>query len=117
MCQFCDVYLFLPNFNDKLVITLIRAVLPLAARLNKHPYALTRLAGSNKLHRRAKVCNIHLSTQSFGQRGAHELDNNTFGLLLQINSHLATGQIYNYSTSTIRAPTKIHIFQWQYVII
>ncbi|OLE02896.1 MAG: hypothetical protein AUG53_27745 [Delftia sp. 13_1_20CM_4_67_18] len=109
MRQLAHIRLFLTDFNHKLAVTLISAVLPVTNRSDAHANRLTLLHGGNRLHRRSKINHIQLPAQTFRQGGAQEVDHKLLAFASKIHADLAAAQTNNDAARAITAATEINI--------
>ena len=77
--QLGGIDLLLAHLDDELVVALVGAVFPRAARLDHHADPVAGLERRDRLHRRAEVGHVEAPPQALGQRGLQEFDHQRSG--------------------------------------
>ena len=102
-----------PALEHELVVALVGAVLPGAARLDHHAHAVARLRRRDALHRRAEVGDVEAAAQRVGQARAQEFDHQALALLADVDADLVVRQLDDDATGAVAAAAKVDLAQRQ----
>ena len=102
-----------PDFEHKLVVTLVGTVFPQAGRFDNHTNFVARLGGGHGLHGCTEISNVQTSPQTLGKRCFQELHHQGFPLLTDVDTDFVIGQSHHNSTRIVGSAAKIDVFQGQ----
>jgi hypothetical protein len=111
--QLVRVDLLRADLEHELVVALVGAVLPGAARLDHHAHPVAGLRGGDALHRGAEVGDVEAAAQAVGQAGAQELDDQAGALLADVDADLVVRQLDHDPAGTIGTAAEIDFLQRQ----
>ncbi len=111
--QLVRIDLLRPHFEHELVVALVGAVLPGAARLDDHAHAVARLRRRDALHRRAEVGDVEAAAQRVGQARAQELDDQALALLADVDADLVVRQLDDDAAGAVGAAPEVDVAQRQ----
>ena len=111
--QLVRVDLLRADLEHELVVALVGAVLPGAARLDHHAHPVAGLRGGDALHRRAEVGDVEAAAQAVGQAGAQELDDEAGALLADVDAHLVVRQLDHDPAGTVGTAAEVDVLQRQ----
>ena len=97
------------DLEHELVVALVGAVLPGAARLDDHAHPIAALRRGDALHRRAEVGDVEAATQAVGQARAQELDDEALALLADVDADLVVRQLDDDPAGAIGAAPEIDV--------
>ena len=99
------------HLDDQLVVALVGRMLPLPARSNDHVHPVAGLGRGHALHRGAEVGHVQTLAEGRRQRGLEKVHHQILALRLDVDAHLAAGQIHHDAAAVVRATAEVDVPQ------